>query len=270
MTARLKHVAIPSNNYPLLGKFYEALFGIKPARTPRPEAACVLSDGYVGLNLNPRKVGVRAGLDHFGFEVDDVETVFARVREAYPTVRYVQRPAIRPFAGITMHDPEGNTFDLSAAQMANRTDAYTDQSLAQMEFARRVHHLVLRALDPALLTRFYTDIFELCEQEKAPDDPNTYLSDGRVLLVIAPWQINDYLGMDIERPGLDHLGFVVESLEQFDADQRRLAGRNPYLRPTPLGVGDESEARLQLLRRCRFGQRQVADPDGVLLDVCVA
>ena len=41
----------------------------------------------------------------------------------------------------------------------------------------------------------------------------------------------------------------------------------PYLRPMPLSGGDEEEARVQLLRTCRRGQHQLADPEGVLLDV---
>jgi len=83
-----------------------------------------VSDGYVGMNVNSRKAGRQAGFDHFGFEVDDVERVFAKAREQYPQVQWLKRPANRPFAGISMHDPAGNVFDLSQRGMANRTDVY--------------------------------------------------------------------------------------------------------------------------------------------------
>jgi len=34
-----------------------------------------------------------------------------------------------------------------------------------------------------------------------------------------------------------------------------------------LGYGDEGEARLRPFETCHYGQRQLSDPDGVLIDV---
>src|SRR5689334_5052758 len=138
MAAKLKHLAIISDNYAVEGRFYEALFGLRTFES-RPESAVAVTDGYVGMNVNPRKAGRQAGLDHFGFEVDDVERVFAKARERYPKVQWLKRPANRPFAGISMHDPAGNVFDLSQRGMSNRTDVYSDE--AKLERTdRRVSH----------------------------------------------------------------------------------------------------------------------------------
>lgn len=268
MQARIKHLAIASDNYALEGKFYEALFGMRAStRNYRPEAACSLSDGYLGMNINPRRVGNQAGLDHFGFEVDDIETLYARVREAYPTVGWVKRPIIRPFAAITMHDPAGNIFDVSEVGDANRKDIYAEGAGERPPHPRYIQHFVLRALDPPALAAFYRDVFELREQPKAADDPSCYLSDGRITLVITPWKIGDFRGMNIERPALDHLGFAVESVEQVRADLAKLIARNPALTPKALGCGPEGEARQQLFSACRLGQFHLADLDGVLIDV---
>src|SRR6266478_993886 len=166
MFAKLKHLAIVSDQYALLGRFYEALFGMKPSPDNHPAGAIVVSDGYIGLNINPRKgkAGRQAGLDHFGFEVEDVDRVFTRLRENYPTVEVLKRPGSREFAGISTHDPAGNVFDLT-------------------------------------------------ELEKPADDPNFYLSDGRVVFMIMPWRITEFAGTGVERPALDHIGFSVESVE---------------------------------------------------------
>ena len=43
-------------------------------------------------------------------EVEDVETVYDRLRKSYPTVKWLKRPSNRPFAGISTHDPDGNVF----------------------------------------------------------------------------------------------------------------------------------------------------------------
>ncbi len=267
MATRIKHVAIVSSNYAIEGRFYEALFGMKEARGGRIDSAVAITDGYVGLNVNPRAPGRQAGFDHFGFEVDDVEEIRRRVSEAYPHVALLQRPSNRPFAGISMHDPAGNVFDLSQEGMANRRDVYVETAGAGAQHPRHIEHFMLRVVDPDGIARFYREVFDLTERDKDPADPNHYLTDGVVTLVIAPWRITDYLGSGIERPALDHLGFVVESLSAFQADLEALIDRNPYLAPLPLRKGAEGQARLKLLMGCRFGAFQLADPDGVLIDV---
>src|SRR5262245_14777815 len=75
MFAKIKHLAIISDNYALLSRFYEALFGMKTSKSPRPESAVAIGDGYVGMNIIPQKLGRQAGLEHFGLEVEDVEKV---------------------------------------------------------------------------------------------------------------------------------------------------------------------------------------------------
>ncbi len=267
MPSRIKHVAIVSENYALLGKFYEALFGMKASANARPDSAVAVSDGYIGMNVNPRSPGRQAGFDHFGIEVDDVEAIAERVRAKYPTVRLLKRPSNRPFAGISMHDPAGNVFDLSQEGMANRTDVYVDVARSAQPHPRRIRHFMLRTVEPERIAHFYHEMFELQLQDKAADDPNYYLTDGEVTLIIAPWRISDYEGGGIERPALDHLGFEVESLEQFQADLRRIMARNPYLAPKAF-TGGEGDARIRLLATCRYGQYQLCDPDGVLIDVC--
>ncbi len=108
MFAKIKHLAIVSQNYAMEAKFFQALFGMKVAESQRPEQrAMVVSDGYVGMNINGRAPGRQAGFDHFGFEVEDVEVVFARLREKYPTIEVMKRPGNRPFAGLSLHDPAG-------------------------------------------------------------------------------------------------------------------------------------------------------------------
>lgn len=264
MFAKLKHIALISDQYALQGKFYEAAFGMRTAENTRPERAVTVSDGYVGLNINPRKPGRPAGLDHFGLEVEDVERVFARLRDKYPTVQVVKRPSTRPFAGISTHDPAGNVFDLSQKGMENRTSVYVEDG---GEHPRYISHLALRTLNAEQVAQFYIDVYELQEREKKSSDPNFYLTDGRITLILMPWKIADYHGTGIVRPGPDHIGFKVESLEALKERLQTLGDNNPHLRPRPLG-GREGEARLKLFAACcPFGQYHLADVDGVLLDI---
>ncbi len=262
MPTRIKHVAIVSQNHQLLGQFYETLFGM--TGDGRSEGAVSLTDGYVGLHVNGRSPGRQAGLDHFGFEVDDVEAIFARAQDDYPDVHWLKRPSNRPFAGISMHDPAGNVFDLSQAGMENRRGIYAESS-AQVH-PRHIDHLFLRTVTPKLLARFYVDVFGLAERDKPAGDPNYYLTDGKMMLVVAPWRIEDYAGGGIERPASEHLGFVVEDLEAFGADLDAMIAETPALAPARK-AGPEGEARVKLLSQCHYGEFQFSDPDGVLLDV---
>lgn len=264
VATQIRHLAIVSENYTLLGKFYEALFGMQ-SDDSRPEAAITVTDGYVGLNVNPRTPGRQAGLDHFGLLVDSVDEVAARLRDDWPEVQMLKRPSNRPFAGLSMHDPYGNVFDLSQEGMENRAGVYTDT--ANRAHPRRISHFQLRTVDPTRLARFYTEVFGLQQRDKAAEDPNYYLTDGEVTLIVAPWRISDYEGGGIERPALDHLGFAVEDVDEFQEDLNRVAGRNPALAPRAFKAGLEGDSRIYLLAGCRYGEKQLADPDGVLIDV---
>ena len=268
MFAKINHVAIVSDNYAQLAKFYEAVFAMRNAPLARASQAVTVGDGYVGLNINPRRAGRAAGLDHFGIEVEDAETAFERLRRHYPDVKWLKRPANRPFAGVSTHDPDGNMFDISQKDMSNRTSVYVEND--GKANARHVDHVAMRTMRPAEMAQFYRDVFELAPRnvEKRADDRNHYLTDGHMTLVVMPWDITDYEDTGIITAGMDHIGFKVESVEAFKADVERIAADNPRLTPAPVHTGKEGAALDKLFARsCAMGQHQLADPDGILIDV---
>ena len=266
MFAQIRHIGIRSQDPKTPGKFYEALFGMRVGANMNPKGASVnFGDGYVGVNINPRVPGSFAGLEHFGLTVESVDVVDARLRESYPSIRLLKRPGNRPFAGISTHDPAGNVFDLSWTEMERRGGVYVDEFREQ---ERRVQHIALRAVDPETVARFHNKVFELEEQEKAGDDPNFYVSDGRVTLIVRPWRILEYEDSEYLLPGMDHLGFKVESIDAVVSDLEELVERDATLSPKPWkGFGGNREALLREFAKCRYGQHQLWDPDGVLIDL---
>src|SRR6201997_446020 len=169
MFSKINHVAIVSDNYAQLAQFYEAVFGMRSSAKTRPGRAVTVGDGYVGLNINPRRAGRCAGLDHFGIQVDDCETVFERMRKKYPSVKWLKRPSNRPFAGISTHDPDGNVFDLSQKDMKNRGGLYVEADTQQ---ERYINHYAVRTMRPELCAEFYRDVLDLTPLNRAPGDPN--------------------------------------------------------------------------------------------------
>jgi catechol 2,3-dioxygenase-like lactoylglutathione lyase family enzyme len=266
MPTKIKHVAIVSSN-PRLSEFYTTLFGMRGDL--RNRGAASISDGYIGMNVNPRGPGRQGGFDHFGFEVDDIDAVRARIADDYPQIELLKRPDGRSFTAFSTHDPAGNVFDLSPASKEGRKSVYLDLA-RDGQHNRRISHLFLRTVDPDGVARFYQDVFELKAQEKPADDPSYYLTDGTVTLVVAPWRISSYAGSGIERPALDHLGFEVENLAAFQADLQQLIEANPALAPMQVKNRAEGDVRMRLLATCRYGTYHLSDPDGVLLDVSEA
>jgi predicted enzyme related to lactoylglutathione lyase len=260
--AKINHLAITTENYTRAAKFYELAFGMKSSPKWESLSAIAVSDGYVGLNFNSRSAARSARLDHFGIEIGDVEAVLERMREKYPKVQWLQRPASRPFAGITTHDPDGNTFDISKR---DRAGVYAEKTELH---PRHVSHFALRTLNHRETSEFYRDLFGLQERSKDSNDPNVYLSDGHITMVVMPWQISDYAGTAIQAPCVDHLGFTVESVEKFREDLDRISNKNPQFAPYPLGAAPESKTRLELAKRsCPLCEHILADPEAVLLSV---
>jgi catechol 2,3-dioxygenase-like lactoylglutathione lyase family enzyme len=290
MIARIKHVGIMSQNAPRMFKFYECLFDLRKASneaSPSQEAergrsfgypilaskrvaspfdrTVIASDGNIGVAFNRRRPGYHGGLDHFGIQVDDLELVFARTKEKYPSVGVVKRPSNRPFADYSTHDPEGNIFDLMQPGKSDAKGVWLDSTREQ---ERWIKHLQMRVINPAALAQFYIDVYEFRQEEKALEDPNFYLTDGKVTLVLAPWKIEDYYGTEHRGPGLDHIGFKVEDVDALKNDVEILTKTDPeWLAPKSPNLESEYNVVLGLLQRCRYGRHQLSDPEGNFIDV---
>ena len=155
--------------------------------------------------------------------------------------------------------------------MSNRTSVYVEND--GKANPRHIDHVAFRALNPELSAEFYRDVFEFSptNSSKSADDPNHYLTDGHITLVIMPWDITDYDGTGIITQGMDHIGFKVENVETFKAEVKEISDVNPSLMPAPVGTGPEGKALEELFRRsCPLGQYRMADSDGVLLDIAEA
>ncbi len=269
MFARINHMAMISPQYPLLQKYYQSLFHLKPsARSDAdPEASGVVGDGYVGLNILPRRDGYVGGLDHFGMVVDSIDEVLARMQKANSRANVVKRPSSRPFAAYSGHDPDGNVFDLAENNGDNRKDVYADQAGEGWTQDRYFNRFAIRTPNAEACAEFYAEVFELQPTNRKEGDPNYHLTDGRVTLSLMPWSIDVFAGIAIKRPGPDHIGMRVEDMEAFKKDVVRLGGKNTFLASRPLGGSPEAEVRRDMLAANALGSYQIGDPDGNWIDV---
>jgi hypothetical protein len=79
--------------------------------------------------------------------------------------------------------------------------------------------------------------------------------------------MSDFKGAAIDRPGLEHVGFKVESVEAVKKELAALRESDPEMRERIISEPKEGERRLALIASCRHGQHQFSSPDGVFVDI---
>jgi catechol 2,3-dioxygenase-like lactoylglutathione lyase family enzyme len=115
--ARIRHLAILTEDVDRMVKFYTNAFGLKIVQGVG--TATYLTDGHINLAIIP--IGperliegnqLREGINHFGFEVDSVADLVPRCQEWGAATDTKKRPPNRE-AEYRVHDPDGNPIDLS-------------------------------------------------------------------------------------------------------------------------------------------------------------
>jgi catechol 2,3-dioxygenase-like lactoylglutathione lyase family enzyme len=108
---KIRHLAIKTKDPARLAKFYEEVFGMKVIHAEK-SGATYMSDGYLTLAiLRNRGEAAPSGINHFGFQVEDLEDVERKLQKWDEPM--TGRPSTRPFAEHRAMDPDGNLFDIS-------------------------------------------------------------------------------------------------------------------------------------------------------------
>ena len=188
MFARIRHLATHTERYDAMAKFYGNIFGMKQITTGLMDENSKanaerghISDGVIGMALLAKRAGSGQGLDHFGFEVEDVRQAVDRIDRFYPELLHTKALAYVPFAGIRAQDPTGVQFDLSQKGQSNVREGYLSDGWEQ---PRWLNHIALRAREPEKVAEFYTKILELKGVEEAGEAGSMMLTDGKVRLII--------------------------------------------------------------------------------------
>ena len=269
MFARIRHVATHTERYDSMAKFYQTVFGMKQITTGLVDETGQhnpnrghISDGVIGMALLTKRAGSQQGLDHFGFEVDDVKEAVDRLNRLYPELMHTRALSYVPFAGTRAQDPTGTQFDLSQKGQANVREGYLAEGWEQ---PRWLNHIALRARKPEEVAEFYTKVLELKGVEETGEAGSITLTDGKVRLVIRRCHDRFYRGL---RQGFDHIGFKVESVEKTRQDLDAIATNFPESAPKKIAAGMQGGELEKDLQACPIGKHAFADPDGVLLDIC--
>lgn len=114
--ARIRHVAIKCEDQEKTAGFYKQAFGLAEVwRGPVREdgnRAIYLSDGHINLAILPARGG-REGIDHFGFQVEDMDRALEAAGAAGASGDSEKKPRDGRFAEMGVHDPAGTLVDVS-------------------------------------------------------------------------------------------------------------------------------------------------------------
>jgi catechol 2,3-dioxygenase-like lactoylglutathione lyase family enzyme len=116
--ARIRHIAIMTADTRKLADFYKTAFEmVEVWARPKENGAIYLSDGYINLAILPNTSAEGKnepeGINHFGFEVDDVDGAAKVVIANGGTQGRTAVPQDGRFAEGYIRDPIGQRVDLS-------------------------------------------------------------------------------------------------------------------------------------------------------------
>ncbi len=201
--AKLRHIAFIVKEPKKLFDFYHHLFGLEQVRVS-PGGSIHVIDGLFNLaflqqtNSNAEVVNThradghevdqRQGINHYGFLVDNLESVLDRLDDSIQRGKSPQNG--RP-AEMRIIDPWGNKFDISSKGFLGREEKRLPG----------IRHVVVQTPAPDRTAAFYTSVLEMREVRRAADG-TVLLTDGDVSLALTQRQT-------MEKPGIQYFGIQV-------------------------------------------------------------
>ena len=228
---KVRHLAIAARNPRRLADFYRQALELQTVQ--ESESAISLSDGTINLVLLPLQPDQSQGLDHIGFQVEEVEAMRQRLQKSGKEVPPPQRPDDRFYPEFRIADPDGNGIVFSAQGLG----------VSEERTPFPIRHIALYTPDPQRLADFYGNVFQM-KKVSSTDRASIFVSDGHLNLALLSQRPE-------ERLGLHHFGFHVQSIEEA---QRRLARAG-------VGAGEQRPSRIP------YAEYRVEDPEGNGFDI---
>jgi catechol 2,3-dioxygenase-like lactoylglutathione lyase family enzyme len=121
--ARIRHIAIFSDDPEHLAEFYVDVFGMAIKGRGGKDGSVWMTDGYMDIALLKRSSELAPeGVHHFGItiEAEEKEGVYRRLKARDAWV--MKPPPGRPYVEDAAKDADGNKFDISTSAVKARGD----------------------------------------------------------------------------------------------------------------------------------------------------
>lgn len=121
----------------------------------------------------------------------------------------------------------------------------------------KIKHIGITTNDPGATADFFINTFGLVEVARAPDNKSAILSDGYINVTILKFRYDRYGG---GYPGLHHLGFQVEDIDQTGEVIEREGGHE-------LTEWNKTYGNREGTPDNWIGEKKYMTPEGISLDV---
>ncbi len=210
MKARMRYLALLSNDPAELADFYVRNFGLKElGRSNQGDVS--LTDGFFNISFLKRRDELHEsrnglGLHHIGLEVDSIDEALERYRALPTKMPVIDEKGGPHFGDIRIFDPEGMPVSLS-----EKPFGVGDKP----ECLPRLRHIACNALWPEGILNFYTLLFGFRElsaslERRQQGRANRFAGDGWTNLAVHPFY-NSSEG-HVAHYGVNHFGFVVSDV----------------------------------------------------------
>jgi catechol 2,3-dioxygenase-like lactoylglutathione lyase family enzyme len=114
--AKIRHIAIFSDDPENLSKFYVDVFGFEVKGRSNGDGAVWMTDGYMDIALLKRRTELAPeGLHHFGITLEAGEKTGVYQRLQGKDTWLMKPPPGRPYVEDAAKDADGNKFDISTS-----------------------------------------------------------------------------------------------------------------------------------------------------------
>jgi catechol 2,3-dioxygenase-like lactoylglutathione lyase family enzyme len=223
--AKIRHIAFIAKEPEKLYDFYHHLFDVERVRTS-PTGSVHVIDGLFNLaflqqitdesemvnthRADGSEADQRQGINHYGFVVDNVDAVVARLGES---IKRGESPQNGRPAEMRVIDPWGNNFDLSSRGFLGREEKRLPG----------VRHMVVQVDRPDLAADFYKSTLEMQELRREGDGA-VVLGDGDVTMALVD-------EASVAKRGIQYFGVQVEDWEEAQRRFRDTGLTLPTLAP---------------------------------------
>ncbi len=118
--ARIKHVAIRTKDPAKTAAFYQEVFGLKQVGLGK--TGIYLSDGHINLAILRPEAAGKVGIDHLGFQVEDVEETLSKLKglggsslTEHQEVALTDPSKPQSYYEIKCAGPDGQVIDISGS-----------------------------------------------------------------------------------------------------------------------------------------------------------
>jgi catechol 2,3-dioxygenase-like lactoylglutathione lyase family enzyme len=207
--AKIRYIALMTKDPEKLAEFYKDFLGMEEIASS-DQGDISLTDSFYNMTLFRirEEFGekVEPGLHHLGFEVENLQAVQARLKQLYPTAEVLEERGEPCYGELRIIDPHG-----MAVTLSEKSFGVTG---APRRFPR-IRHVAFATPDPNKTLEFYTQVLGLEELPTSLEfrdrgEPNRFAGDGVTNFAMHPYPPGR--GQD-PRPGFNHIGFLVPSIE---------------------------------------------------------